>query len=76
MDTQEGDTAALRKQAARDGLTSCGKEDASRPETGFARALRSGGLACGRRPRPTEEQEVTPPHEAHHKWYLLGSILP
>jgi len=76
MDTQEGDTAAPRTQAARDGLTSCGKEDAPHQETGTARALRSGGLAYRRRPRQKEEQEVTAPYAAHHKCYRVGSIFP
>jgi len=28
----------------------------------------------GKRPRPTEGQEVEPPYAAYHKWYRVGSI--
>jgi len=30
----------------------------------------------GKRPRPSEGQEVEPPYAAHHKWYRAGSIAP
>jgi len=37
---------------------------------------RSGGTTRGKRPRPSEGQEVEPPYSVHHKWYRVGSIAP
>jgi len=70
----EGGTAAPLAGDARRGRTPVGTDGAPRSTARATGSRRSKGPTRGKRPRPTEGQEVEPPYAAHHKWYSVGSI--
>ena len=72
----EGVTATPQPGDARRGRISAGADGAARSTAGETRSRRSGGGTRGKRPRPSEAQEVEPPYAAHDKSYRVGSIAP